>query len=411
MKTNLYPSPDVNLVSLGYGNAAVFALSAPQKIIVGLRKEIVQMLIHTAIFKIVIRHHRNPVTIFKIIQALIRLRRKVLGDFKIKKAAYVDGKYYWDLYAPGYGSKAFEQYIEGEINRISTVPGKTNRFTNVFIALTKKCALQCEHCFEWEALNGNEKLTLQDIKKIVHEFQNRGTAQIQLTGGEPILRVDDIIDILNSSKPETDFWVLTSGMNLTLENAQKLKNAGLTGVVVSLDHFEANQHNQFRGHKKSYVWAEAGVKNSIAANLVTVLSICVTKSFVTQENLMSYSKLAKTWGVSFIQILEPRSVGHYKGMDVVLGKKQEELLKDFYFKMNCEKKYSTYPIIVYHGYHQRQTGCFSSGNRNLYVDTDGDIHACPFCQKKTGNVLSGELDSSIETLRATGCHVFETYTG
>lgn len=405
-----YHRPEPGSVSVSPANPEMQVRSNTQKIIRGIQKELVQGMIHWSIFKIIFRHHKNPLTVLSILKSLIRLRRKVLGDFRITKAACVDGRYYWDLYAPGYGSKAFDRYIAGEINRVSPLPGSANRFTNVFIAFTKKCTLQCEHCFEWDALNNKEKLDLPDIQNIVREFQNKGTSQIQLTGGEPLLRVNDVVDILKSSEPETDFWVLTSGMNLTLDNAQKLKRAGLTGVVISLDHYEASRHNEFRGHPKSFEWAADGVKNSIAANLVTALSICVTRSFVTEHNLMAYASLAKAWGVSFVQILEPRAVGHYKGMDVALEKEHEILLKDFYLKMNQAKEYSAYPIVMYHGYHQRHTGCFNSGNRNLYVDTDGDVHACPFCQTKTGNVLEGGLDRAIETLGKRGCHVFSTYS-
>jgi MoaA/NifB/PqqE/SkfB family radical SAM enzyme len=179
--------------------------------------------------------------------------------------------------------------------------------------------------------------------------------------------------------------------------------------VISLDHYDENLHNKFRGFKKSFEWVCAAVENAIAVNLVTSLSICVTKAFVSEHNLMKYLELAKKMGVSFIQILEPKAVGHYKGMDVMLLPAHEKILQNFYLKVNYEKRYAKYPIVTYHGYHQRQVGCFGAGNRNLYVDTDGDLHACPFCQKKMGNALSRSLDDSIEKLQAVGCHGFKSY--
>lgn len=381
----------------------------PQRILSGIRMKLVQLSIRFAIVNILIKNYGNVKVVFKIMKAFNRMRRKVLGDKQINKVACVDKKYYWDLYTPGFGSRAFNSFFEGEANRVVPLLKKANRFTNIFVAFTKKCPLQCEHCFEWDALNGKEKLNLAEIKTIIRKFQDKGTSQIQLTGGEPLLRVNDIVEILKSSQPETEFWVLTSGYNLTHENASKLKNAGLTGVVISLDHFNPNQHNQFRRFSKAYEWVETAVKSSLGVNLVTALSICVTRTFVTEENLLQYAELAKQMGVSFIQILEPKAVGHYRGMDVVLKKEHEKIIEDFYLKMNYEKKYSKYPIVTYHGYHQRQIGCFGSANRNLYVDTDGDLHACPFCQKKMGNALTDDLDGSIENLQRKGCHSFTSY--
>ncbi len=414
MKTELAQRPDVkenefvpfpeNVIK----PVRVGFYSFRQRIVSGITFEIIQLQIRYSILKTIFLRYRNPLVVYTITKTFRQLRRKILGPYRISKVASVDGKYYWDLYAPGFGSRAFSNFFLSEAARIIPSGMKTNRLTNTFIAVTKKCPLQCEHCFEWESLNRREQLSISDLKKIVSKFQNSGTSLIQLTGGEPLLRVNDLLEIISTARPETDFWVLTSGYNLTLENAQKLKSAGLTGVVISLDHFDPGQHNQFRGFKESFDWVQTAVKNSIVTNLVTALSICVTRSFVSESNLLAYAELAKKLGVSFIQLLEPRAVGHYKGMDVSLTTEHERILESFYLTMNYSKKYARYPIITYHGYHQRQVGCFGSGNRNLYVDTDGDIHACPFCQTKMGSALSGDVDTLMTRLQSAGCHSFKS---
>jgi MoaA/NifB/PqqE/SkfB family radical SAM enzyme len=319
----------------------------------------------------------------------------------------VDGKYYWGLYIPGWPSKAFTDFMEAEIHRVSPIQVKINRFTNVFVSVTNKCPLSCEHCSAWDELNKKERLSVPGIKTIVQRFQEKGTSQMYITGGEPLVRVDDVSSILSVATKNTEFWVLTSGFNLTAENALKLKKAGLTGIVISLDHFEPAKHNLFRGFQDSYTWVEKGVKNAIAAKLVTALGICVTKSFVSEVNLLKYMELAKGMGVSFVQILEPRSVGHYKDQNVDLEPEQESILDAFYLKMNFDVAFKDYPIITYHGYHQRRIGCLGSGNRFLHIDTVGDLHACPFCQSKSGNALDENLDASIEHLQSAGCHKFK----
>ncbi len=382
-----------------------------QKKISGLRKEIIEILIYAGIVKILWQNYKHPRVLLKVLRSLIKTRRMVLGNRRIRKVVCVDGKYYWDLYTPGYRSKAFTRFIEGEANRVEPLTKKTNRFTNVFVAFTKKCHLQCEHCFEWDVLNKRESLSLDDTNKIVQRFQDQGTAQIQLTGGEPLLRVNQILDILQAAKKNTDFWILTSGYNLTLENARRLKAAGVTGVAVSLDHYDADHHNKFRGSEKSFMWAMHAIRNAIDSGLVTCLSLCPVRSFVSRYNLIRYAELAKELGVSFMQILEPKAVGHYAGEDVALNPEQEKILDEFYISMNYERTYESYPIVTYHGYHQRRTGCFASGNRNLYVDTDGDLRACPFCMSKKGNVLTTDLDTAIGQLQAMGCHRFKSFDG
>ena len=97
---------------------------------------------------------------------------------------------------------------------------------------------------------------------------------------------------------------------------------------------------------------------------------------------MQYAELAKQWGVSFIQLLEPKSVGHYAGKDVYLSKEKISVLEDFYTTYNYNKAYVNYPTIVYHGFYSRRIGCGAGGKHYVYIDTDGDVHNCPFCREK-----------------------------
>jgi MoaA/NifB/PqqE/SkfB family radical SAM enzyme len=117
--------------------------------------------------------------------------------------------------------------------------------------------------------------------------------------------------------------------------------------------------------------------------------------------------LAKNLGVSFVQILEPRAAGRYKGLDVMLGEKELQLLDEIYLKYNSSPKFKEYPIVNSLGYHQRKVGCFGGGNRFFYIDTDGDAHLCPYCTNKTNNVLQNSPEEIIEKLSNKSCHVFE----
>ena len=377
-----------------------------QSLVTGWRKKWAVVSFRLTIIGIAIKSYNNPWNWIYLPLSLIKLRRKNLGQHYLNKLAYVDKRYYWGLFTPGWNGIPFKNFIASEMNHIVPVKQKVNRFITVIIAITKKCSLQCEHCYEWESLNKKETLSPEQLKSIVANIQERGASQIHFSGGEPLLKVDLLIDILNSAKKETAFWILTSGFKLTYENAKRLKSAGLNGVMISLDHFDPEKHNSFRGFKDAYYWVENGVQNAIDSQLVVALSLCATKDFTTFENLMTYANLAKKMGVSFIQILEPKAVGHYSGKDVSLSSDQLRLLENFYLEMNYNPKYNEYPLISYHGYYQRQQGCYGAGNRSFYVDTDGDINACPFCQTKTGNVLDSDFDQSIAELQNSGCQQF-----
>lgn len=388
------------------GKAVRSIILKRQKIVSGLHKEVVEFLIRLEVLGLIIRYYPNPFTWLKVFRGMDPHRKHILGNRRVKKIAKVEGKYYWGAYIPAWPSRVFHDFLKAELNRVYPMKIKTNRLSNIYLAVTSKCPLQCEHCYEWDALNKKEQYTSEELLHVVEKFQAGGVSQIHLTGGEPLVRIKDILEIISNPKQLSEYWILTSGFNLTQENAIKLKEVGVTGVMISLDHFEPEMHNMFRGFQNAYAGTIEGAKNSTAAGLVTVFNLCVTKAFVSEENLMKYMELAKSLGVSFVQFLEPRAVGHYRGQNVDLTQEQEKMVEDFYIRMNYEGLFSDFPAICYHGYHQRRMGCHAAGLRSIYIDTVGEIHACPFCQRSAGNVLTDDINECMETLQEIGCHKF-----
>ena len=339
------------------------------------------------------------------------LKRAYYGPLRVRKVARVAGRLYREYQTPGWPSLAYETCVATTVNRLVPFRPDTDTLNAVYLAITKKCPLACEHCFEWDALNQKEVLTRQDLHEMVARFQALQVTQIFFSGGEPMLRVADMVAVVRAARPGTDFWVITSGFNFTRANAAQLRQAGFTGVTISLDHHEEARHNAFRGSPLAFANAVQAAEFAHAAGLVVTLSLCATQEFTTEANLWHYARLARQLGVTFIQILEPRAVGHYAGRAVDLSAAQTALLEDFYVRLNFGPDFRDWPLAHYYGYHQRRMGCSGAADRFLYVDTDGDLHACPFCQKKSGSACgSAALGQALSALQSGGCQHFEQAT-
>ncbi len=349
----------------------------------------------------------NPINVIKVSRTLKKKYVNVFGEELLNKVSKVDGKYYWKFATPGFPSQASRQSRANEVNRV--MPYKSSNGLGILLfGITKKCPLSCEHCYEWDRMHQKEKLSTEDLLQIMHKYQDYGTTQMQFGGGEPLLRIKDIYTMLDHAKEGTDFWIVTSGWKFKAKQATKLKNKGLTGVMISLDHHQPEGHDKFRGKEGSYDMAIEAALHAKHAKLVTGLSLCPTKAYTTEENLRAYIELAKQLGVTFVQIFEPKPAGRYKDKEVLLSKDQEKLLEDLYIEYNQSKKYKDYPIINYTGYHQRRTGCFGGGDYYFYIDTDGDAHKCPLCSVKVCNALAFSADDTVNLLKQTaGCHFFE----
>lgn len=378
-------------------------------IVRGIHKKFIVARIWVGTFFFVLKKFPDPRKIAMILKRMNALKNRFTIDRELTKLARVDGRYFFNINNSGWPAKHFWRLVDLEAKSAFKTPiDPLQNIRMVLIALTKKCPLNCEHCYESEELNKKDTLSLEDHKRILKKFQDAGISQFQFGGGEPLVRVNDLLELLNSSQKSADFWISTSGFNLTKENAFKLKAAGLTGVAISLDHHDAHLHNIFRRNDKAYSWVEEAAKNATEAKLVIALSICVTKAFCTEENLLAYMEKARSLNASFVQLLEPRSVGNYSGMDVSLKPEHEKILEDLYFKMNNDPAYGHMPIVIYHGYRQRLIGCAGAGSRYLYVDTDGYMNSCPFCRNKSRHVLEEDTNSGISDLLETGCGKFKT---
>jgi len=256
-------------------------------------------------------------------------------------------------------------------------------------------------------LNRPEKLTTSDLHQIVTHLQDIGTATIDLTGGEPMLRIKELLPIIETYRDKSAFFMLTSGFNFTAENAKKLKKAGLTGVMVSIDHHDPKRHDTFRGLEGSFRQALYAVKYSIENDFVTVMSVCLTQETANNTFLHQYLELAKDLGVAFVQLLEPKPIGHYAGKDVSLTQEQIQCVEAFYLQMSDEPAFRDFPIVIYHGYYQRKIGCLSAGSRSVYIDTNGELLSCPFCHRKAGSILEKGFAAVIDEMAAQGCAPFK----
>ena len=376
-------------------------------VISGIRAKIIGICFLLNIFIFATWQLKNPFKVYLILERFKSKRKRLHGYAWITKYIKSQKRYFFSENIPGWPSKAFNTYLKGEIERATRKPEEVCALQTIIFAITSRCPLKCIHCLEWNNLASHENLSVEDLKIILNKIWALGLRHVQLSGGEPLTRFDDLLSVLNSARKDTDFWLVTSGFNLTPDKAFLLKKAGLVGAIISLDHWDENAHNEFRNNTKAFYWAREAAINCRNVGLVTSLSLCATRAFTSTENLWKYINLALEWGACFIRILEPREAGNFKGQEIKLKDEHIAILEDFFQRVNFSAQYRNFPIIMYPAYHQRKLGCFGAGNSYLYIDSKGDIHACPFCQSKAGNAKYDPLISAIARLKRMGCQEYK----
>jgi nif11-class peptide radical SAM maturase 3 len=120
--------------------------------------------------------------------------------------------------------------------------------------ITLKCNLACSHCGSRAGNARSKELSTEEALLLVKQMAEVGIKEVTLIGGEAFLR-PDWLEIASSI---TEFGMLcgmtTGGYGISLETAQKMKEAGIRTVSVSIDGLEET-HDCLRGRKGSWKYA------------------------------------------------------------------------------------------------------------------------------------------------------------
>ncbi|MBQ7499574.1 MAG: radical SAM protein, partial [Clostridia bacterium] len=132
----------------------------------------------------------------------------------------------------------------------------------LFFELTDKCNLGCRHCGSRCTADGRT-LSVEDIERTLGSLGSE-KPMICLTGGEPLLQPDFFEIAARVSSMGFSWGMTTNGTLIDGEAAEKLREAGMSTVSVSLDGME-DSHDNLRRRKGAWKLALRGLRSLIGA--------------------------------------------------------------------------------------------------------------------------------------------------
>jgi len=124
----------------------------------------------------------------------------------------------------------------------------TDRLYTLIAELTYHCPLRCVYCSNPTDLAAHpDRLGTEDWLRVFRQAAELGALQLNLSGGEPLLRKD--LEALVEGAARLDFYtnLITSGLPLTRERLAGLKTRGLSSVQVSLQDSRAPDSDRIAG--------------------------------------------------------------------------------------------------------------------------------------------------------------------
>jgi radical SAM protein with 4Fe4S-binding SPASM domain len=143
---------------------------------------------------------------------------------------------------------------------------------------THKCNLSCKHCYSNSGAVNEEELTTEQALAVVDQLADANVTALAFSGGEPLTRKDFFQVARYASERGLYVSLASNGTLLTKENVQKIKEAKVNYIDVSIDGASAKTHDDFRGVPGTFDKAVAGLKNCVEADLCVCIATTVGKN-------------------------------------------------------------------------------------------------------------------------------------
>jgi len=179
---------------------------------------------------------------------------------------------------------------------------------------THKCNLKCKHCYSNSGAIREEELTTKQAKEVIDQIADAGVTALAFSGGEPLTRSDFFEVVRYAADRGLYISVATNGTLLTKEIVQKLKDAKVNYLDISIDGASAKTHDEFRGVPGAFDKAIVGLKNCIEADLCVCIATTATKDNL--EEMPAIIDLAEELGAerftNFNFVPAGRGKAHYE---------------------------------------------------------------------------------------------------
>ena len=248
----------------------------------------------------------------------------------------------------------------------------------VEMGITFDCQCNCPKCSSVFMHDPNKrKLEMHEIKKAAEEIIALGAAQINFTGGEPLME-KNIFEIIKCFHPRKMLITInTNGLLLSRDMIDKLEEAGVDIIKISLDSPIPEEHDEsrvFEGCYRKVIESLEYIKTK--KKMIAQLSTVCIKENLNSDRIWKMVALAKEHD-AMLGLTIPAASGRWvENKSILLGEKEKKVLK---------KLMDVSHVIRDTDEAYLRSHC-PAGSEEFYLTCYGDIIPCPLIQISFGNV-------------------------
>jgi len=202
---------------------------------------------------------------------------------------------------------------------------------NLRISVTDRCNLRCTYCMPADNvvfMQRQELLTFEEIARVAGVGASLGIRKIRLTGGEPLVRqnLDSLVAQLVNIPGIVDVGLTTNGILLP-DQAQQLKDAGLTRINISLDSLDRKRFAKIT-RRDDLDKVLVGVQAAQAVGFQPIKLNAVAVRGLIEDDIVPLGQFARETGIEvrFIEFMPLDADNAWERTKVLFGREIIETL-------------------------------------------------------------------------------------
>ena len=255
---------------------------------------------------------------------------------------------------------------------------------------TSACNLHCTGC--WAAEYGNKlNLSYEELDDIIRQGKELGVMMYIYTGGEPLVRKDDIIKLCEKHN-DAMFLSFTNATLIDDKFADEMLRVKNFIPAISVEGFEeSTDDRRGQGTFQRVVDAMNRLK---ARKLPFGISCCYTSKNCETIGSEAYYDQMIAWGAKFCWFFTYMPVGVDAVPELMATAEQRSWMYD---QVRAFRKTKPLFTIDFWNDGEYVGGCIAGGRRYLHINAAGDIEPCTFIHYSDSNIREKSLIEAFQS--------------
>ena len=262
------------------------------------------------------------------------------------------------------------------------------RLLSMEIEFSRACNFRCPYCYAPGDEISIKELTKIEIFDAILQAKELGARRIIILGGEPMI-YPHLFETLEFIKKEgMESHIFSNGSNVTLENARRLLELGVS-LVLKMNSLDEDKQNLLAGQKGAFQVVQTALKNAKEAGYPTESQFLGAGTIICRQNI---DELADFW-----RWLRDQKITPYFEMITPQGRANDnqwlnvsaEEIRDLFFKISeiDREKYGVswepQPPLVGHRCLRHLYSCF--------INAYGKVMPCVGVNIPLGDIRENKL--------------------